>query len=178
MNKTAVVVYKSRYGNTLKYAQWIAAEVGADLFESSKVNANDLLNYDTIVYGGGIYASHIEGISLITKNFETIKEKTIVVFTVGICSPLNIEGLKPTIENAFTEEMKNKIHIFHLRGGLDYSKMGFIHKQMMGMLKKFIAHKKPGELTEDDKIILSSYGNIVDFIDKQGIEPICRCIED
>ncbi|MEG0133888.1 MAG: flavodoxin domain-containing protein [Clostridium sp.] len=178
MNKTAVVVYKSKYGNTKKYAQWIAAEVGADLFDANNVNINDLSQYHTIVYGGGIYASRIEGISLITKNFESIKNRTLVVFTVGITSPTNTESIKPVIENEFTKEMKDSIHLFHLRGSLDYDNMGFMHKQMMKILKRFIVHKKPGDLTDDDKIILSSYGNVVDFIDKQTIGPICSCVDE
>ena len=55
MNKVAVV-YRSKSGYTEKYAKWIAKAVGADLLKGEKTKVDDLLNYETIVYGGGLYA--------------------------------------------------------------------------------------------------------------------------
>ena len=62
-----VVIYKSKYGSAQRYAQWIADEVKADLFERSKITLNDILKYDTIVYGGSLCAAGILGISLIKR---------------------------------------------------------------------------------------------------------------
>ena len=56
MNNIAVV-YKSYYGSTKRYAQWIAEEAKADCFEYSEIEAKKLMEYDTIIYGGGLYAS-------------------------------------------------------------------------------------------------------------------------
>lgn len=74
MNKIAVV-YASKYGSTKQYAQWIAEELSADLFESNKIPINELKEFDTIIYGGGLYAGTIKGINLIIKNLELIKNK-------------------------------------------------------------------------------------------------------
>lgn len=60
MSKIAVV-YKSKYGSSKKYAEWIADELKAELFEHSKIKKDDLLKYDTIIYGGGLYAGSISG---------------------------------------------------------------------------------------------------------------------
>ncbi len=48
-----VVIYKSKYGSSKKYAQWIAEEVNGDLFNSSNIKEEKLKEYDIIVYGGG-----------------------------------------------------------------------------------------------------------------------------
>ena len=40
------------------------------LEDKKEVKADDLLKYDTIIYGGGLYAEIINGVSLITKNYE------------------------------------------------------------------------------------------------------------
>ncbi len=170
MCRMAVIAYKSKYSHTKAYAQWIAAEFGADLFESYKVKAEELLNYDIIVYGGGIYNHAIEGISTITKNFDVIKNKTIVVFTVGMeCAPISEEVI-PFIEKSFTDEMKDKIHLFHLKGESDYIKNSFIHNQLWTIFKKLIAHRCPECIDKDGKIVLSSYGNVIDFIDKHTLD--------
>lgn len=87
-----VVIYKSKYGSAQRYAQWIADEVKADLFERSKITLNDILKYDTIVYGGSLYAAGILGISLIKKNFDKLKDKKVIVFSVG-ASPAHPEAI-------------------------------------------------------------------------------------
>jgi flavodoxin len=45
-----VVVYKSKYGSTEKYAKWIAEALSADIFKSNKIKPDMLENYSTIVY--------------------------------------------------------------------------------------------------------------------------------
>lgn len=176
MNKV-IVIYKSKYGSTKKYAEWIAGEVNGDLFECSKVSIGDLLQYDTIVFGGGLYASGINGISIITKNFETLKNKNLIVFTVGLASTDDNAVFKPIIEKNCTEEMRNKIQFFHMRGGIDYKRLSFVHKAMMAMVKRMVSKKKTEELSEDDKMMLATYGDKVDFTDIKAIEPLVLYIK-
>ena len=92
MSKIAVI-YKSEYGSTKKYAEWIAEELDGDLIENVKIRADDLENYDIIVYGGGLYAGGINGISLINKEFDKLKDKSLIVFTVGLIKTNNTEIL-------------------------------------------------------------------------------------
>lgn len=52
-----VVIYKSRYGHTEKYAKWLSEKLNADLlFEASQIKGLDFSRYDNIIYGGGLYA--------------------------------------------------------------------------------------------------------------------------
>jgi menaquinone-dependent protoporphyrinogen IX oxidase len=177
MNKS-VVVYKSKYGSTKKYAEWIAENLNIDLFEYTKVNIEKLLSYETIIYGGGLYASGINGKDLIAKNFNALRNKNLIVFTVGLAATGDKEIFTPIIDKNFTEEMKTKIKFFHLRGGIDYKKLTFIHKIMMGMLKKVVAKKKPEDMTEEDQMMLDTYGDKVDFTDKTTIEPLILYVND
>lgn len=176
MNKI-VVVYKSKYGTSKRYAKWIAEETRADLFENSEIKTNQLKEYDTIICGGGLYASGIAGVSTITKNFETIKDKRIIVFTVGLASTDNKEIFLPIIEKNFSKEMRESIKFFHFRGGIDYKKLGIVHKSMMAMLKSVVAKKSLDELSDDDKALLDTYGKKVDFTDKEMIKPLLIFLE-
>jgi len=65
-----VVIYKSNYGFTEAYAKWLAEDLGAELLQADRVKPAYLQKYQTIIYGGGLYASGINGIELLTKNFE------------------------------------------------------------------------------------------------------------
>lgn len=170
--KKTVVVYKSHYGFTKTYAKWLSESLKCDIFEASKVNKKKLLDYDIIIFGGGLYASGIGGFSLITKNFDTLKEKDLVVFTVGLADPQIKEQFEPIIKKNFTDEMKQRIKIFHLRGGIDYKKLGFVHKKMMGMMNKMLLKKPEAQRTDEDVLFIKTYGDRVDFSDKGTIEPI------
>ena len=80
---SGIIIYKSKYGSTKKYAEWLAEATGFDCVELSNFSAKDLGKYDTVVYGGGIYASGIAGISFIKKNYAVLSGKKTIVFCCG-----------------------------------------------------------------------------------------------
>lgn len=177
MEKKAVI-YKTKYGSTRRYAEWISEALNCDLFESSKFNIDKLADYDTIIYGGGLYASGINGIDFITKNFNKLKNKKLIVFTVGLADPNIKSQFTPIINKNFTEEMLERMKIFHLRGGIDYKRLGLIHKSMMAMLKRMVKSKKEEELTDEDRMMIETYGEVVDFTEKASIEPILAFVAE
>ncbi|MEM1485493.1 flavodoxin domain-containing protein [Oscillospiraceae bacterium PP1C4] len=174
--KNIAVIYRSRYGSTKKYAQWLSKQFECELFETAHIKAEDLLKYDTIVFGGGLYAGGINGIAVITKNFEQIKDKNLIVFTVGLASTDDPTIFKPIIDKNLTKEMQAHIAFFHLRGGIDYSKLGPVHKVMMGMLKKMVQNKK--ELSDEDSLMLSTYGGRIDFADEASTQPLVSYVRE
>lgn len=176
--ENTVVVYKSKYGTTKKYAQWLAQELSCDLYDASEIKADKLEQYGCIVFGGGLYASGICGVSLLTKNFEKLKGKTIAVFTVGLADPNRKEQFSAVLEKNFTEEMRREMHIFHLRGGINYKKLRFVHKAMMAMLIKIVGKKPQSERTEEENEMLDTYGGTVDFTDRSSIEPIISFMKE
>lgn len=174
--KNTAVIYKSRYGSTRKYAGWIAESLGADLFEESEISGSALQGYKTIIYGGGLYASGINGISFLTKNFHSVKDKNLIVFTVGLASPEDTSIYKPIIEKNIPAEMRGSIKFFHFRGAIDYDELNVMHKGMMAMLKRMVAKKAEGEKTEEDRQMLETYGQKVDFADRNSIAPLVECV--
>ena len=54
---TGIILYQSKYGATKKYAEWIFEETGFEHIETKKADIKKVVNFDTIVLGGGIYAS-------------------------------------------------------------------------------------------------------------------------
>lgn len=168
--KKTVVVYQSKYGYAKKYAQWIAQRLACPLIEGSKTNADSLLCYDTIIFGGGLYAGGINGIALITKNFEKLQGKNIIVFSVGLTDLKTAEQFQSVTNRNFTEPMQKDIKIFHFRGGMDFSKLNLAHRLMFTMLSN--ALKKKTSMTEGERQILSCYKANKDFTDESAIEPL------
>lgn len=176
MGKTAVV-YKSKYGTTKRYAEWIAEDTGADLFECSKISADALKSYDSIVYGGGLYAGGIIGFSLIKKGYEKLRDKNIIVFAVGASTQAK-KAEEEVIKRNFTDEMRDEVQFFFLRGGYNYADMKPLDRLLMFILKKTIEKKPPEKRDDDEKGILATYGKKVNFTEREKIASIVEVIKE
>ena len=166
-----VVIYKSKTGFTKKYAEWIAEDLSADIFDVSKVNVNMLTSYDTIIYGGSLYAVGISGIKIITENIEKLKDKKVIVFATG-ASPLSDDVINGVIDKNFTTEQQKCIKFFYLRGGFDFSKLNLFDKTLMTLMKWKIKNTKPEDLTPDEIGMLTIYDKPVDFTMRKNIDEI------
>ncbi|MDR2697614.1 MAG: flavodoxin domain-containing protein [Holophagales bacterium] len=168
-NKRIAVIYKSAYGTTKRYAEWIADELDAELMEYKTVSSSLLGEYDIIVYGGGLYASGILGADLVAKRHC----ENIVLFTVGLANPAKTDYTEIMEKSGLTEGAG----VFHLRGGIDYKKLNLVHKGMMAMMKKMSIDKKSyEELNSEERAFVDTYGGKVDFTDKGAIAPLIEYV--
>lgn len=149
-----IVVYKSKTGYTKTYAQWIQEELQCDVKEATEITPEELQGYDTIIYGAGLYAVGINGIKLITENFDSLKDKRLIVWATG-SSPGRPEEMKEVWNHNFTEEQLTHIKTFYLRGGFDYTKLQPGDKVLMKMLKTKL--KMMRNKTEDAIGMLHAY---------------------
>lgn len=170
-----LVTYASKYGTTKRYAQWIAEDLACDLRDSREVNAELLKSYDILIHGGGLYAGGLCGINAIVKNFEAIADKHIILFSCGLADPEdpeNVAHIEAGLEKVLTPEMREKIRQFHLRGGIDYSRLGLTHKAMMAMLRTVTLKKGYDNLRSEDQMMLDTYGGTVDFTNRESLAPL------
>jgi menaquinone-dependent protoporphyrinogen IX oxidase len=169
-----LVLYDSKYGSTKKYAEWICQDLGCDIFEVKKFDNKLLKNYETVVFGCGLYAGKIAVKNAIIKNFALLKDKKTVLFTVGLAdvsNEKNVQAIKERISKEIGEKIYNEIAIFHFRGAINYGELSFIHKQMMNMLHA-VVKKKAGEFDAQEKEFMETFGKTVDFTDKNSISPL------
>ena len=177
--KKAVVVYESKYGSTRQYASWIAAALSCPVYERKNFHPADFALYDVIIYGGGLYAGGISGIKLLTQNWELLKNKQVILFTCGLADPTNpdnVSHIREAMAKMISPEILQSITVFHLRGGIDYSRLSLLHRMMMAMLRKMLLKKEPGDLTSEDRGLLASYGKSVDFSDQKSIAPLIESV--
>jgi len=171
----AVVIYKTKYGTTKQYAEWIAEALEIPLFEATAIKPAQLLDYDVIIYGGGLYAGGVIGSKLVAEN----PCNCLILFTVGAADPSTTD-YKDILEKNFSQDLLSKTKIFHLRGGIDYSKLSLVHKGMMAMLRKMVkkkSKKSESELSDEDMLFLETYGKKVDFMDKTTIMPLVDYVQ-
>ena len=167
----AVVVYRSKYGSTKAYAEWISEELSCDIFEYKEVKIDDLLKYDTIIYGGGLYAEVINGVYLLTKNMDKLKGKKIAVYSTGI-TPLEYREYydKLVIEKNFTPEMLEQIKVFNFMGKMILEELSLPHRTAIKALKVLMKNKEnPSEM---EKLLITLCDASGDFTDKSAIKEL------
>ena len=52
---SGIILYKSKYGATRKYAEWLSERTGFSYIETEKSDIGVISGYDVIILGGGIY---------------------------------------------------------------------------------------------------------------------------
>ena len=166
-----IVIYKTKYGSTKKYAEWIADELEIEAVDAKSVKAEDLMKYDVIIYGGGLYAEVINGVTLITKNYEMLKDKKLIVYSTGI-TPLDCRDYYDTyvIEKNFKPHMTDNIKIFNFMGKMVLSELSLVHRTALKTLKKIMSSKE--NPTEMEKMLVDLCDADGDFSDKNEIKEL------
>ncbi len=170
-----IVIYKSKYGSTRAYAQWIAESLGCSAVDAKDIKANDLEKYDAIVYGGGLYAEMIAGITLVTKNIEKLSGKKIAVFTTGL-TPLDCREYydKMVIEKNFRQGVPQNVKVFNFMGKMILDELTPVHRAAIKTLKKIMSAKQ--NPTEMEKLLIELCDNSGDFTDKNAINELVEYI--
>ena len=173
MSQKVVVVYRSKTGYAKRYAQWLAEALKADLIENKNLSLDQLISYDSIICGGGIYAGQISGLKTLMKYFDQLKEKHLIAFATGASTGKSQE-IQKVWETNLTEKQRKVVAMFYLRGGFDYSKLGMGDKVLMNLYKGIL--KKNADQDEDAKGMLEAYEHPVDFTDEKNILPIVELV--
>jgi flavodoxin len=164
----AIVLYRSISGFTKKYAQWIAGELGANLFDCREVNLQALSGYDLIIFGGSLHKGGINGIDIIKRNFAALAGMRKIIFVTGGSQAR--EGIAEEILAAnFSEEQQKQLRLFYYRGGFDVSKLGIKDRILMIHKKCRLRMKRTEDLASDEKDFLEAYANPADETKKDNI---------
>ncbi len=173
----AIVIYRSKYGSTKAYAEWIAEDLGCGAVELRDIKIEDLSEFDTIIYGGGLYAEAINGAYFITKNLDKLDGKKIVIFSTGI-TPLDCRDYydKLVIEKNFKPEMLTKIKIFNFLGKMIVDELSFVHKAAIKSLKKLMSGKE--NPTDMEKLLIKLCDADSDFSDRSSIKELVEYVKE
>jgi menaquinone-dependent protoporphyrinogen IX oxidase len=171
MCSNTVVIYKSKYGSTKKYAVWISEELNADLIERSKVKVDDLLKYETIIYGGSLHAVGIKGFDIIKNNITELKDKNIILFSVG-AAPIRQDTIDAVRKGNINDDNLKDVNLFCFRGAFNFQQLDFVDRNLMRLLKLKI-ERNPTK-TENEIQLLAAYETPVDFTAKDAIAPLIQ----
>ena len=168
-----IIIYGSHYGTTKKYAEELSRRTNIEVI--SFENVEEINDYDNIIYLGGLYAGGVLGMSKTIKKLNNISNKKIIIATVGLSDPTdetNKNNIRNNIKSQIQKEIFEKAKIFHLRGGIDYSKLNFAHRTMMKLLYNAVKNLPEEKQTAENRAMIETYNKKVDFIDFSSLDKI------
>ena len=168
-----IIIYGSCYGSTKQYAEELSKRTNIEAI--SFKNVKKINAYNTIIYLGGVYAGGVLGMAKTIKKLRDFSNKKIIIVTVGLSDPtdeVNKNNIRNNIKNQIQKEIFEKAKIFHLKGGIDYSKLNFAHKTMMKLLYNSVKNLPEEKLTAEDRAMIETYNKKIDFIDFSSLEQI------
>ena len=174
-----IIIYGSHYGTTKQYAEELSKRTNIKAISFKKFN-QQINDYDNIIYLGALYAGGVLGMSKTLKKLNNISNKKILIATVGLSDPtdeVNKNNIRNNIKNQIPKEVLEKAKIFHLRGGIDYSKLNFAHKTMMKLLYNAVKNLPNEKQTAEDRAMIETYNKKVNFIDFSSLDKITNEIQ-
>lgn len=172
---SGIILYKSKYGSTKKYAEWLAEETGFEMVETDKARIEDVCRYDEVILGGGVYASGIAGFSFLKKNWGKLKGKKVIVFMCG-ASPYDEDAFGTVVEFNMKGEL-SQVPCFYARGAFDMPAMTFKDRALCKLLRKAVAKKKPEDCEVWERALMEAPEDQgCDWTDRSYILPILDCL--
>ena len=141
-------------------------------------NVKTLTDYERIIYFGALYAGGIKGLKNTVKKLSP--NTKLIIVTVGladVCDQENISNIRNSIRKQVPEHVLKAAPVFHLRGGIDYSKLNFKHRTMMKMVYHSLKSKPDESLTKEDTMFIETYNKKVDFVDYDSLKQIAEIPE-
>ena len=166
-----LIIYGSQYGTTKRYAGKFAEMTHFPVVSYEAVKT--LTDYERIIYFGALYAGGVKGLKNTVKKLSP--NTKLIIVTVGladVCDQENISKIRSSIRRQVPEHLLKAASVFHLRGGIDYSKLNFMHRTMMKMLYHSLKSKSTESLTQEDKAFIETYNKKVNFVDYDSLKRI------
>ncbi len=174
----SIIIYGSHYGTTKQYAEELSRQTNIE--RVSFKNVKEINNYDKIIYLGALYAGGVLGMAKKLNKLNNISNKTIIIATVGLADPtdeVNKNNIRNNIKIQLKKEVFENAKIFHLRGGIDYTQLNFVHKTMLKLLYNRIKNLPEEKKTPEDKAMIDTYNKKVNFIEFSTLDKIINEIQ-
>lgn len=168
-----VVVYNTKYGSTKQYAEWIAEALQADLLDGKHLKAGQLMPYDMIIYGGGIFSGGIYRLDFLKKHIhKELRGKVVVCFGVGITVGHDENQIQADEIN-FSEELKG-MPCFYLTGRYDPSEIHGLDKGIIKLTRRLL-DGGTGKYADE---LRDTFANGRNLMDRDQIIPLVQYIRE
>lgn len=170
-----LIWYTSWTKHTEIYAEWLGKELKRTPVKAKEIQLSDLSNYDLIIYGGPIHSEEIVGFKRMRKIIPYLDDQRFIVFGVGGVAESDHYN-EQIISKNFTDEERERVNFFYLRGGFDPERLEGIHKLQVRYFKFRLNRKKRESLTEAEKNLLHAFEHPDNYVEKENLETLVNYV--
>ena len=158
-----MVMYKSKYGSTRQFAQWVAEAAGFSLYPISEA-PQELDTFDVVVFAGSIHAGSVSITKYVVDSWPSIKDKKVIIMLASGAS--NREVIRKVVADSFPDEILNAVTVFPVGGRYVFNRMSFIDRNIIKLVACLSKRKeiKEGMLTEKDDVKRENLKEILDYL--------------
>jgi menaquinone-dependent protoporphyrinogen IX oxidase len=160
-----LIIYMSKAGSTREYAEMLSEETGFPIHDLNNDRKPDLKGKDIVVIGSWILAGKMVAHSWITKNWEDLKNKNVILFSTSASEP-DFKLKKEFLEKSLPREMRKDVNYFPLHGRFEKKNLNALYRGMFSLVSKMF---KNDELVKD----LESG---VDGVDRKNLDELIQHI--
>lgn len=171
-----LVLYKSKYGATKKYAEWIAEELDADFCDMAKFKVSHMLNYDTVILGSGIYAGSCEAFKYMKKYALALGGKNVFIFAVGM-SPES-RKIVAELRIRYLTRAFERLPVFYFRGAWGNAPLNIKDQVIYKLLRKALSRKNPNEYSDLEKALVESEGLEQNWIRRENVGKLIDAVKE
>ena len=174
-NMKQIVIYGSLHGAAKRYAERLAQITGTEAKSFKEVK--DVAQFERIIYVGAVYAGGVMGLKKTAQQLSDGQE--VIIVTVGMTEPTDpvyVNNIRNAIRQLVPACIFNDDKIFHLRGAIDYGKLGLGHRILMKMMYSQAMKTPDDKLTAEAKAIKETYGQAVDFVNFETLKPVVEAL--
>jgi len=158
------IFFSGQYGSTAQYADWIGEATGLPVFDVNDANA-DPSKYDFLILGSSVITYKLTISKWVKRNLASIDKKPIILFTVsGASAGPKLDGW---IADSLPEDLVSQMEHVALRGRLNLKDLSWWLRLILII----------GAWKNDDPQARKEELEGFDFMDKSGIEPIPKLVQ-
>ena len=187
LQKSILIVYKSKYGATKDYAKWLekalaSRQIHCDIYEVDKASMCDLEGYGVVVFAGGLYGGELS-IAKSLKDFarhltqwqkstpasnkpNKLATPKLHCILIGLSSPL--ASHQSTLDKNFTPSEQEGIEFHFLQGRLDFGKLDSADRERMNAYREMLRAR--ASRTSEQEALLEN--DAVDFTSKDFLSSV------
>jgi len=156
----SIIIYKSKYGSTAQYAEWLRDETGFDLYEIKQC-PTDLNKYDTVVIGSYIRAGRLVLAGWIRSHWQILQQKTVLLMLVNVT--VDEASQAKIVPQSLPDEIVRHIQVFPVYGRYLPSEMSSVDRTLIKVVASVIKDPKVKQELLDDRDMVDK-GNLKDLL--------------
>jgi len=111
-----IIIYKSKYGATAQYAQWLGSALHFSALQADEVKTIDLADFEIIVLGSAVYLGKLLLAKWIAQNFSALKNRKLFLFIVCGMRENERAAQEQVLKTNFRPDIRKRVQTFFIPG--------------------------------------------------------------